>query len=447
MAIISWGTPAILTLELALLLEVPEPIRLVILGRLQALLPDERNSLVRVRMDAVGVIDFNKGDVSLDATLYDSRILQFALTGDMALRASWGREPNFVLALGGFNPRFPAPAGFPKLQRLALSLSKGDALRLRCEAYLALTSNTVQFGARVDLHAAGGGFTVDGHLGVDALFHFDPFEFVVDVSAGVALRYHGRLLMGINLEGTLSGPAPWHVKGKASFKVLFFKVSVSVDHRFGAAEPPPLPAPVDVSALLAAAVRDARNWSSELPRGEHPLVTLREYAAGETLRVHPRAQLAVRQRVVPLNTTIEKFGNAPVGGERRFTLTAVRSDGSGAGLPVGASAMQDSFGLAQFVEMSDDEKLTRPSFERKDAGLRFGTDEVAYEYDGVVDGEIEYETQLVVPGQAEAEDQPSAGVYRMTALVLEAVALTGAAGQAPIRRSGNLRYRRLEQVA
>jgi hypothetical protein len=109
--------------------------------------------------------------------------------------------------------------------------------------------------------------------------------------------------------------------------------------------------------------------------------------------------------------------------------------------------MQESFGLAQYLEMTDDEKLTRPSFERKDAGLRFGTDEVSYEYDGVVDGEIEYETQLVVPGQPEAEDQPSAGVYRMTALVLEAVALTGAAGQAAIRRSGNARYRGLEQVA
>ena len=118
-----------------------------------------------------------------------------------------------------------------------MSLSDGDDLRLRCECYLALTSNTVQFGARLDLHAAGGGFTVDGYLGVDALFHFAPFEFVVDIGAGVALRYHGRLLMGIYLEGTLSGPTPWQVRGKATFKVLFFKVSVSFKHRFGQDSP------------------------------------------------------------------------------------------------------------------------------------------------------------------------------------------------------------------
>src|SRR4029453_11474981 len=128
MSTICWGTPTILSLELALIMELPEPVRLIILGRLKAILPDERAALVQVRMDAVGVIDFNKGEVSLDATLYDSRILEFALTGDMALRASWGDKPNFVLAIGGFNPRFPAPAGFPKLERLALSLSKGDAL-------------------------------------------------------------------------------------------------------------------------------------------------------------------------------------------------------------------------------------------------------------------------------------------------------------------------------
>ena len=89
--------------------------RLLVLGRLQAMLPDAAHALVQVRMDAIGVIDFNRGDVALDATLYDSRIVQFTLTGDMALRANWGTQPNFVLALGGFHPRFAAPAGFPQL--------------------------------------------------------------------------------------------------------------------------------------------------------------------------------------------------------------------------------------------------------------------------------------------------------------------------------------------
>jgi hypothetical protein len=446
MAIIGWGTPTILTLELALILEIPEPIRLLILGRLTAILPEERTALVRVRMDALGVIEFNKGEVSLDAVLYDSRILEFTLTGEMALRASWGDQPSFVLAIGGFNPRFLAPAGFPRLERLALSLSDGDDLRLRCECYLALTSNTVQFGARLDLHAAGGGFTLDGYLGIDALFHFEPFEFVVDIGAGVALRYHGHLLMGINLEGTLSGPTPWHVKGKATFKVLFFKVSVSVDHRFGIEEPGPLPAPVDVLTMLVEAVRDVRNWSSELGRGEHPLVTFREGAeGGAVLGVHPRAELVVRQRVVPLNVTIESFGNAPLSGANRFRLEAV--GGEGVELPLEVTPIQEAFAMGQFQQMSDDEKLSRPSFEAQDAGLRLGSEEVSYQYDSLVDGEIEYETELMVPGQVAEEGTPSTPRYVMAATVLDAVVVTGAAGQAALRRSGNARYRDLQRVA
>ena len=217
--------------------------------------------------------------MSLDATLYDSRILQFTLTGDMALRAGWGSQPQFVLAIGGFHPRFAAPPGLPALKRLALSLADGDTLQLRCEAYLAVTSNTVQFGARLDLHAAGGGFSFDGRLAFDALIQLTPLAFQVEVGAALALRYHGRLLMGISFSGSLAGPTPWQVQGKATIKILFFKVSVSFERQFGTKTPPPLPAAVDVVAQVAAALADRRNWSGTLPRQEPPVVTVRDGAA------------------------------------------------------------------------------------------------------------------------------------------------------------------------
>jgi hypothetical protein len=254
MALIAWGTPTILTLEIAVLLELPAPVRLILLGRVRAVLPDERTGLIQIRMDALGVIDFTKGEVALDATLYDSRILAFVLTGDMALRASWGRQPTFVLAVGGFNPRFQPPAGFPALARLALSLGDSDNPRLRFEAYLALTSNTVQFGARFEFAYSAAGFTLAGFLAFDALFQFSPFAFVVDVGAMVSLKRGGSVLMAVSLEMSLAGPTPWHVWGKATFKILFFKVSIRFDHRFGREAPRALPPPVDVLSLLAAAV-------------------------------------------------------------------------------------------------------------------------------------------------------------------------------------------------
>ena len=106
-------------------------------------------------MDAVGVIDFDQGTAALDATLYDSRLLKkFVLTGDMALRLNWEGAPNFALAVGGLHPAFNPPPNFPKLERIAINLAAGDNPRLRCEAYFALTANTVQFGARAELYAA-----------------------------------------------------------------------------------------------------------------------------------------------------------------------------------------------------------------------------------------------------------------------------------------------------
>jgi hypothetical protein len=109
--------------------------------------------------------------------------------------------------------------------------------------------------------------------------------------------------------------------------VLFFKVSIRFDHRFGQEEPPALPEPIDVLRLLAEALGDRRNWSSALPQSEPAIVSLRDSATTATQRVHPLAQLTVRQRVVPLNRPVTRFGNAPLaGGTTTFTVAASSID-------------------------------------------------------------------------------------------------------------------------
>ncbi|HEU4688440.1 MAG TPA: DUF6603 domain-containing protein [Vicinamibacterales bacterium] len=444
MAQIAWGTPTLLTLEIGLLLELPEPVRLIILGRLQAVLPDPDLALIRIRMDAIGVLDFNKEEVSLDATLYDSRILAFVLTGDMALRVNWGRQPTFVLAIGGFNPRFKAPSGFPQLARLALSLGDSDNPRLRFESYLALTSNTVQFGARFDFAYSAAGFTLAGLLAFDALFQFAPFHFIVDVGAMVALKRGSSVLMGIFLDMTVAGPTPWHFRGTATFKVLFFKVSIRFDHRFGDAPPPALPPAFDLLALVAEALGDRRNWSSALPRGEHAIVSLREPAATPVpLRVHPLAELTVRQRVVPLNLRVTRFGTVPLATPTVFTVAA---SAGAATTSMPSTPVRDAFALAQFQEMSDDEKLTRPAFEQQDAGLHVAAGDAAYQYDALPDTAIVYETLILDPTRP-AETTPAPQPYVLPPAVLDAVVSLGAAGQATIRRTGSSRYRTLELAA
>ena len=436
MVLIGWGTPTILTLKLAILVELPDPVRLAILGRLAAQLPSVDAPVVRLQMDAIGIIDFERGEVSLDATLFDSRVLAFVLTGDMALRARWGADPTFVLSVGGFNPRYPVPAGFPRLERLALSLADSPNFRLRLAAYIALTSNSVQFGARADLYAGAGGFEIVGHVGFDALFEFSPFRFVTDFSAGIALKAGGAVIMSIQLEATLAGPTPWHVRGAARFEILCFKFAVEIDQRFGPADPPPLPEAVDVESLVRAALADVRNWSSELPASEHPLASLRD-TRGEGLVVHPLATVTVRQRVAPLHRAISRFGNTVPRGASVFRVAVVAADARP--LPP-VEPVTDAFPRAHFDTLSDDQKLTLSAFEQMEAGFRIGSAAVDYPRALALTDAVQYETLTYDPVLTPGAVTNGAAPYALSSDVLDRVASLGAAAQSELGRTGLDRY-------
>ncbi|MGW0605371.1 DUF6603 domain-containing protein [Streptomyces sp. NPDC002640] len=391
MARIGWGTPTLLTLDLALLLELPTPVRLVLLGRLRMALPTEERAVVVVNMDVFGVIDFERGEASVDATLYDSRIAAFALTGDMAMRARWKGGSSFALSAGGFHPRFQRPEGFPELRRLAISLLNGDNPRLRLEAYFALTSNTVQFGARLELYAAALGFSIDGMLSFDALVQLEPFGFQVDIGGRLTLKRGSRTLMGVGVEVALSGPTPWHVRGKARFEILFFSGEISFDRTFGArTTPAALPAAVDVAAKVEEAMADPRNWTAQLTGPGRTVVSLRQLPDTDgQLVVHPLGGLSFTQRVAPLGLTLQRFGGAPVTGARRLDLdpelTVEDADPATATAPVPLrlTPTRDHFAPAQFLDLTDEEKLSAPSFERLVAG---GTAEGALAADRELDG-------------------------------------------------------------
>lgn len=378
---LGWGTPTLVSASLAVLLELPSPTRLLILGKLRAVLPDDEAALLKLQMNALGVINFSESKASLDASLYDSRVAVFTLEGDMAMRTSWGDESNFALSVGGFNPRFDPPDKFPKLDRVSVNLAEGDGIRLRMAGYFAVTSNTVQVGASVDLHAEAGSFSVDGHLGFDALFEFDPFKFFIDVAASVAFKHNGSTLVSADISGTLSGPGPFHVEGKASIKLLFIEASVSFDATFGPSKEGEKLPPAEVMPKLSTAVGDERNWTAQMPETDHSFVSLREIETGEgELLAHPLGTVGFRERVVPLGVAIEKFGTSKPADYTRFSVDSVsvggdsqRVMGTGGGAPV-----RESFAPAQYFQLSDGEKLSRPSFEKFPAGHRVGNDVFAF---------------------------------------------------------------------
>jgi hypothetical protein len=440
---ITWGTPPLLTADLGLVLEFGKRLRLLILGQITAILPRRENDLIRLQMDTIGVVDVNQGTAALDATLYDSRLLKkFVLTGDMAMRLRWEGAPSFALAVGGMHPAYNPPPNFPKLERIALNLAAGDNPRLRCEAYFALTANTVQFGSRTELYAAVAGFSIQGETGHDVLIQLDPFQFLAEFYAQVQLKRGSHNLFKVRVEGALAGPRPLHIKAKATFEVLWMDVTLRIDKTLVAGEKPPRPAPIDVLPLLKEALGQPDNWVARLPDGQHALVTLRpRQGAANEVPLHPLGSLTVKQNVVPLNLDITRFGQTTPAGARRFTISSVSLGGQSQAAP---PPVRDFFAPAQFFEMSDDEKLSRPSFESLPAGVSFGAD--AFTFSDHVDDWLEvdaiaFDTITVDPETRVSRSSGPTEAYALSPELLGKQARFGAAGASVLRRLGNAKYR------
>ncbi len=449
---ITWGDSPlspILTMSLGIAVEFGTRSRLLVMGQIKSILPTEKQDLVRFHLDAIGIIDFDQKHASIDAALYDSRLAKtFAISGEMAMRSKWGDNPNFALAIGGFHPAFNPPENFPKLKRVAINLSSGDNPRLRCEAYFALTSNTVQFGARAELFASGAGFSIQGEIGFDVLIQRAPFAFMADFFAQVQLKRGNTNLFKVRVEGSLSGPRPLHVKGKATFEILWWDVSIRFDKTLIKGALPPPAETVEVLPLLRAALSQPTNWSSQLPDAQRAMVTLRQQpGASSGVLLHPLGTLTIKQAVVPLNFDISKFGPNTPSGSRRFAITQVNIGNR----QQTVDTERDFFAPAQFTEMSDDQKLSRPSFEKMDAGISFGS--AVFDIPGNAEDRlhvnaIQFETWII--DKESGEPRPADPVntttgkpqlYNLNAVQFLKQARFGAAGSSELRRSGTSRYR------
>jgi hypothetical protein len=367
MAKIAWGTPTLVTVDLGLVIEIPDPVRLVILGVLRAVLPDERAAILQVQVNFLGEINFERRQLKFDASLFDSKLLGFDLSGDMAIRLDWGADANFLLTVGGFHPAYePPPMDLPAIRRLTLSLMSGDNPRLRLEMYFAVTSNTAQFGAKLELHASASAFNVYGFLSFDVLFQFNPFYFIAEITAMLALRVGSSSFASIKLTLTLEGPTPWKAKGTASFKICwFFTLKVRFNKTFGETRNTTLP-DLAVLPLLVEALRADDNWEGELPARRHRLESIREAPelSGELL-LHPVGTLKISQKVVPLNVQIDRIGSQRPSDGREFQIVNPQPE-------VTTNRPQEAFAPAQFFDLTDEQKLTSASFKDLDSGVRVG---------------------------------------------------------------------------
>lgn len=374
MLTLGWGIPPLVTLTLGVIIEVPDPITIAILGLIDVALPTEDVALLQLHIEVLGVIDFGAQTLSIDGSMYDSSLLIYSIAGDFAFRLSWGSNPSFVYSAGGFNPHFNTdglnvPAN---MQRMSVSIGDGDNPRISSNSYFAVTSNSVQFGANVQAYAAAGGFSIQGYLGFNVLIILSPFSFEFDFSVSFDVAFEGLTLLGLNVSGSISGPTPWNLQGTASISLLFFTVSASVNLTWGSSTQATIPQKPVLPDLFKA-LQNPASWSAALPSGTGPTVTLTTPAPGnETLLVHPMGTLTVKETIVPLDLPITRYGNATPSDGTEFSISEVQVNLQDDTI----KTVTDFFAPGQFLNLSDADKLAKPSFEPYDAGVQIGSSAV-----------------------------------------------------------------------
>ncbi|MGD9990491.1 DUF6603 domain-containing protein, partial [Pseudonocardia sp.] len=395
---IAFGQPPLIEGKIGLLLEVGAQIRVLILGVLGSDLPTRDLALVSLRVSFVGIVDLAARTISLDASLAGSRVLDFAISGDMAARTGWAPRIDHVISFGGLHPAYPRPSNLPELRRLSINFGSNNP-RVTLSAYLAVTTSSLQFGARASMYAKGpkvtfvGRLAAEGELSLDAIVYFDPFGFDAKLIGSLSLLVDGDVVLGLGFNLRLSGPNPITVAGRVWATVFGFDVGFGINHSWGErrAVAPPL---VDPVAVLRTGLLSGSGFEPVVSTRRVSGVTFAPDPPGAAPAVDPAAGLRYLQRALPLGIPIEKVGEAVVaGGARRFDLAVRGPDGDDLQLdPVDAD-----FVRGQHWTLTEDERLRAPVFEAHQAGFTLGGDELVADAGTAVDAEYAYEV-IVLQG-------------------------------------------------
>ena len=379
---IGWGTSTILEVDLGIFLEFPFSGRLILLGGIGIYLPNKEveERLVEIHIDVFGDFNFAESYVLIEGRLRDSQIEGVTLTGGFAFVLDWGAQPQFLMSVGGYHPRYKKPARFPDIPRLTAQINKGDDIRVSCKYYQAITSNSYQIGFSADLLVKKGKAVATGYFEMNALLQFDPLYFEFDIKISIRVAYRSRTFAGVDLEFLLSGPKPWRATGFAKIKILFFSLKIKFNYSWGGEQEI---APVTVTAAkllsdLKIQLAEQNNWTGKLPLKYSRAEALRSVDAPEDqgqILVHPGGYLELRQTLIPLNRKITKLGNSKVTNDPVYRIDSYQF-GNGQAINVGQDGtLMEHFARAQYEFLSDEEKISAADFELMAAGVNLVNDQ------------------------------------------------------------------------
>ncbi len=391
---LAWGTGVpLIEGKIAVILELGEEKRLVILGAVGLNLPNPNKAIIALNLDFLGVIDFTYGRVSFDAALTHSTILTWPVSGEMAMRTGWGPDIYNVVSFGGFHPAFDAPANVLSLQRMSINFGSNNP-QVTITAYQAVTANSFQMGANLTIYAKGpeifllGQVAAKGWAGFDALIYFNPFRFDVHLYAGLELLIDGSVECGINADLKLTGPNSYYISGKVWITVFGLDVKIGITHRWGGKKSEDTLTANPLTMLLDTLGRTAEMEAVDtayLQTG----VSFAASGADEATPIDPVSGLRFVQRALPLNTALQKLGEAQITGPYD-TFDLIFEDHGGAALE--ATDLELEFVRGQYFDLSEDEKLRGEVTRSYKGGVEIhGGGNWKYDADDAVSGDFEYE--------------------------------------------------------
>lgn len=368
---IGWGSQAgFVKARLGLIFALPDP-RIAIIGAVQIGVPsaDVEPKARLVDINANVFSEITPDYFLLKVEILKSRLFTLELSGSIVIYVQWAGEGAFVLSVGGFFPDYQAPAKIGPMNRLAVKFAPPvDWISIAVQAYFAITSNSVQFGGRVDIKAKVGPASAEAWVQIDALFQWAPyFAFEVRLDVGIKVKAFGVTLAGVQFVGILKGDKPFYLEGNAKCEILFWDVEVPIGPLTWG-EKPPVPMPIlDVVQKTAEALTSKEAWTPVLPPGAMQIVRFAKDAGAKIDGglYHPLGELEVRQNTIPLEYNIDRVGSAAPS-TPRINIAAPTLGGHPAGAVWPA---HDAFAPGHFLNLTDDQVMSRPEFEQLQSGV------------------------------------------------------------------------------
>ena len=128
-----------------------------------------------------------------------------------------------------------------------------------------------------------------------------------------------------------------------------------------------------------------------MPIGADAIVTLIDRNRDGVI-VHPLGSLALRQRVAPLGMKLDRIGHAPLSNAQRAEI-GVPTFGPAQVPAKATTVVNDKFAAAQYLNITDDEKISRPAFEDFQSGMQISP--LGEQVGSVVENDVRYETKIL----------------------------------------------------